>query len=656
MSKINEPFPIFYDDDGTPLDNGMIYVGAVGQNPRSNPVQVYYDAALTIPAAQPIRTLGGRPAYQGAPARLYIAQTEYSIEVQNRFGTPVTGPTAGDVITAADVSFLQSGIGAVERDVQAKLRETVSVKDFGAVGDGVADDRAALLSALQSGSIVDGMGHTYAVSDEVKPSSFRGLRNATLKWTNTTTMAQQKALLFIENLSNWFVENVTFDMGTVENTGSADDSTRCGFKTTTTSPNVTFNDGIRIEKCRVFGHGNGTGIYVRSCRNGIVANNIVQDRNVAFSPDPSNDCQNGIDVSQSLRMKVYGNEVSNLRTRLSGNLTNRFSRGLLFFEVRDSSIYGNTVDGVDQAFDFSGAWDAVTNTNGNVNLTVTGNTTNNTRSYGFKFANVARDITVTGNTAKGWGISGFVFSPSSVTIADPSKNTQRITVVGNTACDPTNAAGATNRAGFYVANNGTYQTYPRGVRLIGNIVSDSTGGGLLTWGYRNDVVYDGSSGLFNELVGCRASGFVTGFSDGNFPAYVCSLSGGANQSLASSNTTNVLWPVEISDLNQMHSTVTNTNLVTVPATGWYMVSCVLSFASNSTGFRRLRILKNGVIVPGGQVETAAVSGAQTAVSASVVVQMAVGDTFSIQATQNSGGNLDLVLPDCRLDVRLLDAS
>jgi hypothetical protein len=44
--------------------------------------------------------------------------------------------------------FLQSGTGAVARTVQAKLRDTVSVKDFGAVGDGVADDTAAFTSAL----------------------------------------------------------------------------------------------------------------------------------------------------------------------------------------------------------------------------------------------------------------------------------------------------------------------------------------------------------------------------------------------------------------------------------------------------------------------------------------------------------------------------
>jgi polygalacturonase len=43
--------------------------------------------------------------------------------------------------------FKQSGTGAVNRAINLKLAETISVKDFGAVGDGTTDDTAAFNAA-----------------------------------------------------------------------------------------------------------------------------------------------------------------------------------------------------------------------------------------------------------------------------------------------------------------------------------------------------------------------------------------------------------------------------------------------------------------------------------------------------------------------------
>lgn len=51
-------------------------------------------------------------------------------------------------IASTAINFLQSGTGAVQRTGQAKLRDCISIKDFGAVGDGVTNDAPAINAAL----------------------------------------------------------------------------------------------------------------------------------------------------------------------------------------------------------------------------------------------------------------------------------------------------------------------------------------------------------------------------------------------------------------------------------------------------------------------------------------------------------------------------
>lgn len=154
--SIQPTYPIFTDIDGQPLEDGYVWIGTANLDPQTNPINVYWDAALTLPAAQPIRTLAGYPANSGTPARLYV-NSDYSIRVMNKNGSVVySAPAAteryNDVVVsgvnAEDVIYDPPFIGGVQTNVEAKLAQTVSVKDFGAVGDGVTDDTAAIANAI----------------------------------------------------------------------------------------------------------------------------------------------------------------------------------------------------------------------------------------------------------------------------------------------------------------------------------------------------------------------------------------------------------------------------------------------------------------------------------------------------------------------------
>ena len=100
---IESPYPLFTDDDGVALEDGYIYVGTANLDPVANPVAVYFDSGLTIPAAQPIRTSGGYPVYSGSPARLFV-NGDYSIRVNDKTGALVfsastSSGTTGTVVT-----------------------------------------------------------------------------------------------------------------------------------------------------------------------------------------------------------------------------------------------------------------------------------------------------------------------------------------------------------------------------------------------------------------------------------------------------------------------------------------------------------------------------------------------------------------------------
>jgi hypothetical protein len=97
------PLPFFVGRSG-PLSGGQITFGQAGQDPDTHPVQVYWDAALLVPASQPLRTINGVISRSGAPAAVY-ADGDYSMRVRDQNGAQVLyTPSAAEFTLAAQFS------------------------------------------------------------------------------------------------------------------------------------------------------------------------------------------------------------------------------------------------------------------------------------------------------------------------------------------------------------------------------------------------------------------------------------------------------------------------------------------------------------------------------------------------------------------------
>ena len=134
----------FIDSNGNPLAGGKVYYYIPSTTTFKNTYQD--DAGSSLNTNPVVLDASGQCiAYGTGSYRQQVFDVNGNLIWDQQVDTPLTGAST---ISSALVTYNEGGTGAVTTTVQAKLRESVSVLDFGADPTGVADSAPAFQAAI----------------------------------------------------------------------------------------------------------------------------------------------------------------------------------------------------------------------------------------------------------------------------------------------------------------------------------------------------------------------------------------------------------------------------------------------------------------------------------------------------------------------------
>jgi hypothetical protein len=555
---------------------------------------------------------------------------------------------------ADEITYTPAGTGAVSRSVQSKLRDVVSVKDFGAVGDGVADDTAAIQAAL---SAMSGTGTcVYLPTGTYKVSS------ALLVPTLTGLVSNGGATLYAVN--SGFNNSNPSAAGRYVNNGVVINLS--GQISAPYTPNVGQKlIGLKIQYQYAVGY-SVNAVVARNCQDIEISNNEIFNFPLcraimvaSLSGDSKivgnhiHDLENnyvfpgygfaergqfnetGIDVDDdrvnsvwSNNLLIDGNHIENIHYGAAAIATyDDQSDGITLRNATGIRVTNNTIVDTNEGFDFQG-----------LNTLAVGNVISDCTGYGIKLIHGARYNVFSANHIKNSGLAGIIVVGGLMSEGDTSFNVFSGNTIENV--DPSGLHVGSSSACIRIQNQATTSVASNNT-FVDNHIDPGVYGEFIVYNYTAGDIKNRFSGnlvqrnavVKNFYIGPSLNAEVVQQISTNCYAYASSADG----------VNNTTWKLlqldaEAFDTNGEFSTTAYTWTCKTP--GYYRFTLQAGLAS-SNGIQ-VRLRKNTTTQAISKPPLGASASDQTA-SLTVVAYADDGDVFDGQVYHSTGSAVSLAI-------------